>query len=142
MGANPLIYFDPDGLAAEGAAVGGFIGGVLGGRFGGGTGARIGSGVGARIGSALQDICIPGDPCKELNDNVQRAKEKVGSLKPAACSQGMSRWELQQRYDAWLDEATARSKRDQVCWSGGDAGHQQAQASAWSHVGKCGRLLQ
>jgi RHS repeat-associated protein len=89
---------------------------------------------------AISQACT-GDPCKELNDDVQRAKDKVGSFKPAKCSLGMPRWQLQQRHDAWLEEATARSKRDQKCWAGGDAGHQLAQARAWSHVGQCGSLL-
>ena len=71
MGANPLSYFDSDGLAAEGAAVGGFIGGAVGGRFGGGVGSRIGSGVGARIGSALQDICFPETPCEKKRQEIE-----------------------------------------------------------------------
>ena len=77
--------------------------------------------------------------CDELNDAVQQAKRKVGGL--GACRAGMSRWELLQRYAAWLELATARARRDMKCWNGGDEGHQQAQADAWSHVGNCARLL-
>src|ERR1051326_935179 len=77
--------------------------------------------------------------CEELNDAVQRAKGRVGGL--GACRAGMSRWELLQRYGAWLDLATARARRDVKCWDGGDAGHQQAQADAWANVGNCARLL-
>jgi Novel toxin 16 len=92
----------------------------------------------------VKEFCSPGDedPCKELNSDVQRAKDKVGGFGNSACRPGMSRWDLEQRRSAWLDEATARAKRDQKCWAGGDAGHQQAQASAWAHVGNCARLLQ
>jgi len=91
---------------------------------------------------AVKELCETDDPCKKLNDDVQRAKDKVGSFKPAACSSGMSSWALQQRHDAWLEEALARTIRDQKCWAGGNSGHQQAQASAWSHVGQCSRLIQ
>lgn len=82
------------------------------------------------------------DPCKDLNDKVQQAKDRVGSFKPAACKEWMSKWELKQRMDAWLQEAQARSHRDQKCWNGGDEGHQRAQASAWAHVGNCASLLE
>jgi RHS repeat-associated protein len=89
-----------------------------------------------------KEECPPdNDLCKQLNQRVQKAKDKVGSFKPAACRQGMSRFDLQQRFAAWLEEATARAIRDQKCWSGGDIGHQRAQANAWFHVGQCGSLL-
>jgi RHS repeat-associated protein len=77
--------------------------------------------------------------CDELNTAVEEAKRHVGDL--GACRAGMSRWELQQRYSAWLALATARARRDVKCWRGGDSGHQQAQADAWSNVGNCARLL-
>ena len=80
-----------------------------------------------------------GDECKNLNDKVQSAKKKVGKL--GACRAGMSRYELMTRKQAWLDLATARAQRDQKCWNGGDLGHQQAQASAWGHVGRCASLM-
>jgi len=54
----------------------------------------------------------------------------------------MSRWELSQRYAAWLELAIARAKRDQKCFGGGDAGHQTVQAAAWSNVEICSRPLQ
>jgi len=91
--------------------------------------------------SAVMGICASGDQCSYLNDKVQTAKDNVGKFKPAACRPGMSRFELQSRLKAWLDEASSRSHRDQLCWAGGDVGHQQAQASAWSHVGNCTNLL-
>jgi hypothetical protein len=77
--------------------------------------------------------------CDDLNDAVKRAKQRLGGL--GACRAGMTRWELLQRRAAWLDLAIARARRDVKCWDGGDAGHQQAQADAWSQVGNCSRLL-
>jgi type VI secretion system secreted protein VgrG len=85
--------------------------------------------------------CPPPDDCGQRNLDVKRAKARVGTFQPAACMPGMSKWDLQQRSQAWLDLATARARRDQKCWAGGDEGHQQAQADAWAHVGRCGALL-
>ncbi|HFB65733.1 MAG TPA: hypothetical protein ENJ60_09360 [Aeromonadales bacterium] len=79
------------------------------------------------------------DECKKLNEDVNRAKKKVGKL--GACKKGMSKFELMIRKRAWLKLASARSHRDQKCWSGGDIGHQQAQAAAWQNLGKCAGLL-
>jgi uncharacterized protein RhaS with RHS repeats len=84
-------------------------------------------------------ICPNGDECKNLNQNVQNANSRVGSL--GTCRAGMSNAELSERYYAWLDLATARAKRDQKCFGGGDAGHQVAQAQAWGNVGSCANLL-
>ncbi|MDR2880419.1 MAG: hypothetical protein LBV29_00755 [Azoarcus sp.] len=89
---------------------------------------------------AVADTC-ESDDCDQRNRDVQRAKDRVGSFRPAACMPGMSKWGLQQRSQAWLDLAVARAKRDQKCWAGGDDGHQQAQADAWAHVGRCDALL-
>ncbi|HEV7237955.1 MAG TPA: RHS repeat-associated core domain-containing protein [Thermoanaerobaculia bacterium] len=77
--------------------------------------------------------------CDQLNYAVQVAKQFVGGL--GACRAGMSRYELSLRRAAWLALATARARRDVKCWGGGNTGHQQAQADAWSHVGNCSRLL-
>jgi RHS repeat-associated protein len=146
VGGNPLSFTDPLGLASvtrpsEGNRLdGGGGGGSIGGGAAGAGGAGVGLGLGSIIDAVIK-FCTPDDPCKRLNDDVQRAKDEVGKFKPAACSIGMSRWDLQQRQNAWLNEAVARAKRDQICWAGGDAGHQTAQASAWSHVGQCARLL-
>jgi RHS repeat-associated protein len=156
---DPLHRVDLTGLGPTGEAVGGWIG-MWGGRAVGGAlgtasplpggaivgsigGSVVGRRLGSAIGSALEDFCSPGnpDPCEKLNADVQKAKDRRASLVPGGCETGMSRWQLQQRHDAWLDEATARAKRDQKCWAGGDAGHQLAQAAAWSHVGQCSRLL-
>jgi uncharacterized protein RhaS with RHS repeats len=83
--------------------------------------------------------CPNDDECKQLNKNVQDAKNRVGAL--GKCVAGMAPAELETRYYAWLDLATARSIRDQKCWNGGDDGHQTAQAVAWSKVGECARYL-
>ncbi|MBW8760703.1 MAG: hypothetical protein JF586_24245, partial [Burkholderiales bacterium] len=85
--------------------------------------------------------CPPSDDCDRRNAEVQRAKDAVGRFQPAACLPGMPRWGLEARAQAWLDLAVARARRDQKCWAGGDEGHQQAQASAWSHVGRCAALI-
>ena len=79
------------------------------------------------------------DECKQLRQNVQDAKKEVGTL--GACRSGMSPAELQDRYDAWLQLALARARRDVKCFNGGDSGHQAAQANAWQQVGACERLL-
>jgi RHS repeat-associated protein len=135
---QPNRYSDPSGQIAgvDDVVVGGIVLGV---------GAILASPPGQaaikKTVDAISELCTPGDPCKELNDDVQRAKNKVGSFKPAACSAGMTRWDIQQRSNAWLELATARTRHDQKCWSGGNAGHQVAQADAWSHVGRCQGLL-
>lgn len=124
---------------------GGLLGSLFGGKSGqsqssaSGTGnAALDAGLG---GKANTSSCPPPNDCDKLNDDVQKAKSRVGSMQPAACFAGMSRWQLEQRHSAWLDLATARAKRDQKCWAGGDEGHQQAQGDAWSHVGRCAGLL-
>jgi RHS repeat-associated protein len=81
------------------------------------------------------------DDCAQRNEEVQRAKARTSSFHPARCESWMTRWQLQQRYDAWLAEAIARARRDQKCWAGGDTGHQQAQAQAWQAAGRCAELL-
>lgn len=79
------------------------------------------------------------DECEKLNKNVQKAKKKVGKV--GACRAGMSQFDLWIRRNAWFDLAKARAISDEKCWGGGDDGHQQAQASAWQHVGNCERLM-
>ena len=83
------------------------------------------------------------DPCDELNERVKAAKRAISAFGRgrAACKLGMSYYQLSVRKDAWLNLATARAQRDERCWNGGDEGHQQAQADAWSHVGKCQVLM-
>ncbi|GGX96902.1 hypothetical protein GJV26_09175 [Massilia dura] len=135
-GGNPVIFIDPEGLAATGAQLGGIIGGAIGGRFGN---PGIGRTIGSAAGSAIEDFCTSGPKCDELNKKVQDAKYRAGKL--GACKAGMSRGQLQERYRAWIDLASARAQRDQKCWSGGDLGHQQAQADAWKNVGNCGNFL-
>jgi RHS repeat-associated protein len=50
----------------------------------------------------LPETCPPNssDECKQLNQNVQSAKARVGQL--GKCRPGMSPWQLRQRYSAWL----------------------------------------
>ncbi|WP_232362563.1 hypothetical protein [Desulfogranum mediterraneum] len=83
------------------------------------------------------------DPCDELNEKVKAAKRAVQSFGRgrAACKAGMSYYQLSVRKDTWLNLAAARAQRDERCWNGGDEGHQQAQADAWSHVSKCQALM-
>jgi type VI secretion system secreted protein VgrG len=80
------------------------------------------------------------EECTNLNDKVQAAKDAVGDFHPARCKAGMSLWQLLQRKNAWLEEASARAKRDQKCWNGGDDDHQRAQAAAWNNAQNCGLM--
>lgn len=92
-----------------------------------------------QLSDSLTELCSGGDPCDELNEAVKEAKKRVGQL--GGCHNGMSRYELQLRKDAWLDLASSRAQRDVVCFEGGDEGHQQAQAEAWQNVSKCDLYL-
>ena len=56
---------------------------------------------------------------------------------PAA---GMSPWQLQVRYDAWVALGAARAQFNMVCWHGGNEGHQKADADAWLAAGNCAML--
>jgi len=85
--------------------------------------------------------CPDSPECMRLRQKVQEAKAIVGKFSPAGCSPMMSKFQLLQRYTAWLNLAVARAMRDQKCYGGGDETHQGAQASAWTHVGNCGALL-
>lgn len=57
------------------------------------------------------------------------------------CSQGMSISQLQSKYDAWTALGQKRAQYDNVCWNGGDLGHQKAEAQAWETVANCADLL-
>lgn len=97
--------------------------------------------VASTIATAVDAVCSPGGPkCDDLNNKVQDAKTLTGQL--GKCMPGMSRIDLRTRYDAWVNEGQARAKRDEVCWNGGDMGHQIAQAQVWQTVGNCSRLMQ
>jgi RHS repeat-associated protein len=135
---NPLRCSDPSGLAAAGAATGGAIGQTIGRRAGWG-GAAVGREIGKRIGSAVEDVCFGGDPCWQLNEDVQDAKRRAAEL--GRCVPNMGRWALIQRRNAWLELAVARTRRDKKCFDNGDVNHQQAQADAWRAAGKCSELL-
>jgi uncharacterized protein RhaS with RHS repeats len=139
VGGNPVLYIDPTG--ENPAAVGGGSSGA-GGLLGGLSANSATADAQRRLAQQLTNLvttCPPEDPCPELNRQVQQAKSRVGRL--GACRAGMSRFQLLERQGAWLDLAIARAKREEKCWAGGDEGHQQAQATAWSHVGICGGLL-
>ena len=76
--------------------------------------------------------------CDELKATVDAAKTVANSL--GKCTNGMSPWQLQVRYDAWVGLGAARAQYNMVCWHGGDEGHQEADANAWSAAGKCALL--
>ncbi len=132
---NPLKYTDPEGLAAQVCVLPG-VNAVCAAAVGKALNAAV------AVGVAAYELCRNdnGDECNKLNQKVQDAKNEVGRL--GACRAGMSQYDLRVREQAWLDLATARAKRDKKCWNGGDAGHQQAQADAWRHVGQCQALMQ
>jgi uncharacterized protein RhaS with RHS repeats len=132
---NPLKYIDPEGLAAQVCLIPG-VNAVC------ATAASKALNAVVAVGIAAYELCKDDDggECDKLNQQVQDAKNEVGRL--GACRAGMSQYELRVREQAWLNLATARAKRDQKCWNGGDAGHQQAQADAWRHVGQCQALMQ
>ena len=54
---------------------------------------------------------------------------------------GMSLWQLDIRYDAWLALAVARAAEDQVCFNGGNITHQEEEAKAWQQVAICAALI-
>lgn len=153
---SPFMHSDPMGLqpvAAAGGAAGGLgLGGLGLGGLGGASPRPVdptdpyGPQHTPVPGISIPDFlnpnqCPPENECDNLNQDVQRAKDKVGKFQPAACNAGMSKGELLARSSAWLELAVARAKRDQKCWAGGDGGHQQAQADAWANLGRCQRLL-
>ncbi len=85
----------------------------------------------------------PGD-CKQqeydsLNQAVKDAKSKVGSL--GSCEQCDSCPILFAKFRAWRALAVARSQLNKRCFRGGDPGHQQANADAWTNVAKCSSIL-
>ena len=86
----------------------------------------------------------PGDCTEEEYAPLTKA---VGDSKIAVaaagggCKETDTAQALAKKGAAWLSQAEARAKRDGRCFRGGDAGHQQAQASAWEHVGRCKRIL-
>jgi RHS repeat-associated protein len=77
--------------------------------------------------------------CAAYAAAVQAAKKAVGAL--GGCQSGDTCAVLAAKNSAWLTLAIARSRLNKVCFGGGNAGHQQAQADAWANVGKCGNLL-
>jgi len=85
----------------------------------------------------------PGDCTQQehdsLNKDVQDSKKEVAAA-GGACREGDSPETLKAKGAAWLKQAESRSKRDGRCYRGGDDGHQQAQASAWEHVGRCQKM--
>ncbi|HEX4128607.1 MAG TPA: PAAR-like domain-containing protein [Pirellulales bacterium] len=82
--------------------------------------------------------CQPGE-YSQLNQDVQDSKAEVAAA-GGACRDGDDQATLEAKGSAWLKQAVARARRDMKCFRGGDDGHQQAQASAWEHVGRCQRM--
>ncbi len=76
--------------------------------------------------------------CDELGAAVQAAKATANSL--GKCTAGMSPWQLQVRYDAWVALGGARAAYNMSCWHGGDEGHQEADANSWLAAGNCALL--
>jgi RHS repeat-associated protein len=76
--------------------------------------------------------------CDQLKQVVDNAKALAAGL--GRCTPGMSPWQLQARYDAWIALGAARAQYNMVCWNGGDSGHQQADANAWLAAGQCAAL--
>jgi len=77
--------------------------------------------------------------CDDLRKEVKAAKSVAANL--GACKDGMSTSQLESRYDAWTALGQRRAQYDNVCWNGGDIGHQKQQAQIWTTVGDCARLL-
>lgn len=73
------------------------------------------------------------------NGEVKASKDAVGKL--GACKEGDSPLLRKQKGDAWVRQGTARARRDEKCFGGGNEGHQAAQASCWEHVGRCQKML-
>ena len=70
--------------------------------------------------------------CAALRAAVVAAKAAVGAL--GGPKSGDSCAVLKVKTAAWLALAVARSRQNQVCFGGGDPGHQQATADAWKNV--------
>ncbi len=156
VGGSPLRFVDPSGEQAQTLAC--FGGPVACGVAVCATVLAVGIGV-KGTNDALQSrsndgspspIVVPGNcntpggcsNCEQLKKDVQDAKKNIRSFSPAKCMQGMSRWMLRQRKEAWIAEAIARSKLNETCFNGGDPTHQEELAKAWSNAGNCGNLLQ
>jgi hypothetical protein len=75
----------------------------------------------------------------KLNKEVQDSKAEVAAA-GGRCEVGDSPNVLARKGKAWRRQAQARAARDGRCYRGGDAGHQEAQAQAWHHVGRCERI--
>jgi hypothetical protein len=90
-----------------------------------------------------EGLSPPGDCTQEQYDNlrneVKESKAEVGKL--GACQDGDSPSLLKRKGDVWLRQAVARSRLDQTCFRGGDAGHQEANANCWRHAGRCQKML-
>ena len=81
----------------------------------------------------------PGGECWSRNMKVQAWKIVAGAL--GKCSRGMTAAALSVREQAWRSLAVARASNDEVCWAGGNEGHQKQQAQNWENAGECSRLL-
>jgi type VI secretion system secreted protein VgrG len=131
---QPTRYTDPQGLNPVGV-----IAGCASNPACAAAAAATAAALANQVKNTWNNKC-PDDDCDQRNKDVQDAKKKSGGL--GSCAPGMSKSELIQRKYAWLEEAIARARRDEKCWAGGDAGHQQAQKQAWDNVAKCTNLIQ
>ena len=75
-----------------------------------------------------------------LQNAVDAAKKTTRLL--GGCNEKEYCWTLKIKKKAWLALATARSIINKKCFRGGDSGHSQAEADAWTNVGKCERAIQ
>ncbi len=160
--SSPMVYFDPLGLqyysseqaclrpdrvaACEAAGIIGNGGrainpaasSALGAELI--SGARTGTGFAEATASGFQSPRDPDDPeCLRIRAATRICLTAASEL--GGCASGMSQSELSRRYAAWLEAAQARARRDNICYGGGDRGHQEQQANAWAAVGRCFQLL-
>ncbi|WP_161805139.1 hypothetical protein [Amantichitinum ursilacus] len=84
------------------------------------------------------------DPCDDLKQRVRLAKDRIrqnDKKGEAVCRDGMSRYQLQQRVNDWINLASARAQRDQTCHGGDDENRQIEQATAWHQLSNCQGFL-
>ena len=99
----------------------------------------------AGAGPAFADRACTGDPlltgrtCSEAECITLQADVnlKCKSPAPVGCNNLSGCNVLRREKQRWLDCAISRDRINARCWSGGDAGHQQASAQAWQNVGTC-----
>ena len=85
--------------------------------------------------SDLLDTLGVSKECCVLAAAVQVAKKAAGAM--GKCNSSDSCTVLRAKSLTWLSVALARSRLHKKCFSGGDAGHQQALAQVWQVIGDC-----